>query len=156
MTHKLNNCWTLWAHKIKDDNWSINSYHKIMQINTVQDFWTIFTNIPNFRNAMFFLMREDITPVWEDPKNREGGSWSFIIPKENADEAWIDVCVLAISDNLLKNNEQITGITINPKLNISVIKIWNNINNDKFELKDDIKHLNNESKIIYKKHTPEY
>ena len=35
---KLKHYWTLWFHKIDDNNWLIDSYQKLYEIHTVKDY----------------------------------------------------------------------------------------------------------------------
>ena len=71
--------WHLWYHH-ELDNWKISGYRKIFTINTISDFWDLHNNIEyigGINNQNFFLMRDGVEPIWEDPKNRNGGCWSI-------------------------------------------------------------------------------
>ena len=37
---------------------------------------------------MLFIMRENINPIWEDVKNKEGGSFSFKIGNKFIKDIW--------------------------------------------------------------------
>ena len=81
---KLNSKWTLWYHHQKD-NWKLEGYRKIFTIETINDYWSLFKNlhiIGGISKLQYFFMREDVTPLWEDPKNRYGGCWSIKITKD--------------------------------------------------------------------------
>ena len=62
--------WTLWSHTIDNKDWSIESHSKITIIDTVSKFWRLFNNFHklNYRSYNFYLMKENITPIWEDLK----------------------------------------------------------------------------------------
>ena len=127
-------------HNIKDSNWKLNSYKKIYEIDTIQKFWSVYNNINSFDSAMFFLMKGNILPTWEDKRNANGGSWSFKISKKKTLEIWLEVMMGVIGNYLFDNNDRINGVTLNPKLSSSVIKIWvdysiNNIELLKFKHK---------------------
>ena len=66
--HKLSDTWILWAHLPHDTDWSIKSYIKICSFNTVEETISIINVLPSIlvTNCMLFLMREGITPTWED------------------------------------------------------------------------------------------
>lgn len=153
--YKLAHNYILWFHKINDKNWNFDSYIKVKKIGTICDFWSAYSKISTYNSGMFFLMKEGITPLWEDPKNINGGYWSFKIFKTQSDEIWNNLSMALIGGTLTKYNENmkyITGISISPKINNSIIKIWNNDSNA-----SDHNILNNISKLvasksIYKKH----
>ena len=75
----INSKWTLWYHSITDNKWTKDSYKKIMNINNILDYLFLKTNFEqqHLQNGMFFIMRDDIFPTWEDPDNRLGGCISF-------------------------------------------------------------------------------
>ena len=37
-------------------------------------------------------------PVWEDPRNVEGGAWTFRVSKSVSGEFWIEVLLLAVGE----------------------------------------------------------
>ena len=156
---QLNSSWVLWYHDIKNNDWTINSYINIMEFNSVEDFWKLYLNINEelIINGMFFLMRKDILPIWEHEKNINGGFWSFKIPMNQIFNAWQEISMALIGEYILndKNDiDSINGISISPKKNFSIIKIWNNgnikeINNNTLNKKI---LLFNTDEAIYKLH----
>lgn len=120
--------WSLWYHHEKD-NWKISGYKKIYDIKTIQDFWQLYNNwdkVNGINQKHYFLMRKDITPMWEDSKNIKGGCWSFKIIDSQAQELWDDLSVYLVSENITSKPDEITGISIClKKNNYSVVKIWN-------------------------------
>tara|TARA_Y100000816_G_C26108168_1_gene589809 strand:- start:7878 stop:8423 length:546 start_codon:yes stop_codon:yes gene_type:complete len=128
-TRELENKWVCWAHLPHDINWTIESYIKIVQLNTVEDTLTLNKTIPDkmIKNCMLFLMKKDINPTWEDKRNMNGGCFSFKIANKHVPQVWKDlVCCVAgetiSSDkNFLKD---VTGITISPKKTFCIVKIW--------------------------------
>ena len=79
--HPLTDKWVLWAHLPHDIDWSVNSYKKIFTLTTVEETIAIMETIPEIlvKNCMLFLMKEGIKPTWEDPRNRDGGCFSYKI-----------------------------------------------------------------------------
>jgi translation initiation factor 4E len=123
----LENNWTLWFHNINNNDWSINSYDKVFRFNNIEDFITLFRKINNFSAGMFFLMKEDIEPIWENEHNKKGGYWSFKVLKKNINQIWYTLSSQIIGNNCLNNQDThdlITGITLSPKINNCIIKIW--------------------------------
>ena len=75
--------WVLWFHNVNDSNWEQDSYEKLCEVQSIKDFWELFNTISNINAGMFFLMKEDIFPRWEDINNIDGGFWSFRIMKKD-------------------------------------------------------------------------
>jgi hypothetical protein len=68
--------WDLYYHLPHDKNWDLSSYKTIMsKISTVEETIAINERLPEnvIKYSMLFAMRAGITPMWEDPKNRNGG-----------------------------------------------------------------------------------
>lgn len=126
--YKLKNKWTLWFHHIDDPNWSEDSYIHVKDVYTLRDYYEIVNYIVNVNAGMFFFMKNDISPKWQDISNVYGGFWSYRILKSKALNLWNRLLCLLISDELTvdKNDmEEINGISISPKINNSIIKILN-------------------------------
>tara|TARA_Y100001970_G_scaffold281364_1_gene391967 strand:- start:562 stop:1068 length:507 start_codon:yes stop_codon:yes gene_type:complete len=127
--HKLSDKWVLWAHLPHDTDWSLKSYIKIMDISNLENLLMIQRAIPEkmVKNCMLFMMKAGINPTWEDPKNRDGGCFSFKISNKNVFDCW-NKLLTALSSNNISNNDKfldkITGVTISPKKTFCIIKIW--------------------------------
>lgn len=126
--HKLHDSWTLWAHLPHDTDWSLSSYKKISTLETVEDTLTLYENLPEviIKNCMLFLMRDGIQPIWEDEKNRNGGCFSYKIINKNVAYSWKNLSYVLLGETLTseKLSKYINGITISPKKNFCIIKIW--------------------------------
>lgn len=156
--YTFKNEWNVWYHHSLND-WSINGYNKIFTIKTIKDFWDFHNNINcigGINNVHFFLMKNNISPIWEDPHNKNGGSWSMLIPLEQAYNMWEKIAIDMVNSTLLGNySSSITGMSINQKNNVSIIKIWNNNKNikDGSLLPDYIPKCGN---VIYRPHKLSY
>lgn len=123
----INDKWDIWYHSITDNNWSKDSYKKIFTIENLLDYKYITDTYQqnHYQNGMFFCMKEDIFPNWEDPDNRNGGCLSFKIPSVKIIEEWNNLLLKCIKELILKdNNDEINGISISPKKEFNIIKIW--------------------------------
>ena len=122
--HNLEHLWTLYAHYWTNErsNYS-NVYEKIYDINTIEDFWKLFNNIPSpshFLNGAvmlndkqivtFSFFKEDIKPEWEDEKNKDGCEWCYRDFKtdEELDTMWRDMCLYAIGCEIECNGIRVT------------------------------------------------
>lgn len=139
MDIKFNDTWNIWYHHSKD-NWTINGYRKIYTINNAFDFWQLYNNwesLGGVYSRHFFIMKNNVKPIWEDTMNLKGGCWSYKINDNMASDLWEELSVLMVTNELV-NNTNILGLSIAiKKYNTCVIKIWNDDSN-----KNSIKHIN--------------
>lgn len=152
---KLNTEYALWYHNPNDTNWTESSYHQILSFNTTDEFWVLDKLFNNdfIENGMFFVMKENIVPIWENDKNIKGGYISWKIDKKNVYSYWIDLIGHMITDNIFQNDNDndnennknlssiINGCSISPKKNFNILKIWtsNSVEIDKLQFKDTLK-----------------
>ena len=148
----LSNKWILWFHDPLDNNWKLNSYNKISSISTINDFWNTYTFLNNkiVENSMLFLMKNNIDPLWEHTENIKGGSWSIKLQKGNLYDIWTNISIYLINEQI--SNETINGISISPKKNFCIIKIWTKQNNNDIKKLKTIKNIPYEG-IIFKAHS---
>jgi len=129
MDINLKNKWNLWYHSQKD-NWTLDGYKKIYSIENVNQFWKLYNNwnkLGGVNSKHFFLMKNDITPIWEDENNINGGCWSYKINQNQVDELWEDLSSYLVTENITSEENLVVGLSICLKKNhYSVIKIWNN------------------------------
>lgn len=154
--HKLNSKWVLWYHNPNDSNWDMKSYHKVMELISVENFWDMFTILKtsHFQNGMFFLMKNQVKPMWEDVHNVDGGCWSFRVSKKEVPKTWQELVLSALGEILINNKyaKTINGISISPKRSFSIIKIWNdNVKINEGSLLNKVPGLNMDE-LMYKPH----
>ena len=160
--YKINSKWCMWYHSIKDDKWTKDSYKKIINISNLLDYYFLQKNFEkqHLQNGMFFIMREDIFPTWEDPDNRLGGCISFKVLSNDILDSLNKLFLNLISENISLNEidfDEINGISIAPKKEFNIIKIW--LRNDTNEYKNLVKEIDPYFKLensLYKKHELEY
>ena len=160
--HKLNVRWNLWAHLPQDSDWTVKSYKLVYSFKTLEDAiaMTETTPDPLIKACMLFVMREGVSPMWEDPRNRNGGSFSYKVSNKNVCEVWRELNYVLVGDTISNNSSFVncvTGITISPKKNFCIIKIWmtNCDNQNPMVVTTDVKGLIPQG-CLFKKHTPEY
>ena len=128
METEFQNNWTVWYHNSKDD-WTINGYKKLYTIKTIEDYWKLYNNweqLGTINNKHFFIMKNDITPIWEDKNNKNGGCWSYKVSENMAQQLWDDLSLHLVTENLSSIENDIVGLSAClKKNNFSVIKIWN-------------------------------
>ena len=124
----LEESWNLYFHNPDDNDWAESSYNMIGTIITVEDWCKAnlaFSDM--WQKGMFFVMKQDIMPLWEDPMNKNGGCFSFKVNKNEASLYWFNMVCTTLSNNLGKDdkiNNNLTGISITPKRNYCILRIW--------------------------------
>lgn len=127
--HRLNSRWVLWIHPNESKNWRPESYEKIMDVMNIADFWSLINNFDKleYKKNQFFLMRYGILPIWEDKRNRSGGtcSYRFNVSDKNCLDFWFDTCMLGVNEILYTPMSDITGFSFSTKNSFAMVKIWN-------------------------------
>lgn len=127
-TTKLQYSWILWYHDPENKDYSLESYVKIADMSTPQQFWTVIDSISKeaWESGMFFFMRRGFKPLWDTPENEAGGAWSKKIEASEVYSVFVDLMVHCITNELMSSRkETLVGITISPKGPFSIVKIWN-------------------------------
>ena len=125
----LDDKWVLWFHDPKNQDWSLESYKKLWTINSIQDYWLLHKifDEKKVQEGMFFLMKENVVPLWEDKQNVNGGCWSYKINKRDIYSSWIELSMALVNQKIMKDesNNNISGISISPRKSFNILKIWN-------------------------------
>ena len=160
--NKLSDKWTLWAHLPHDTDWSIKSYKQIFTVSNVEETIAITETLPPIlvQNCMLFWMREGIKPTWEDPKNRNGGCFSYKVVNKTVYDSWKELTYFTLGNTLSKQMsfvDKVNGFTISPKKNFCIVKIWmaDCANQNPAIVTNEIKGIVSQG-CIFKKHAPEY
>jgi len=160
--HQLSDKWCLWAHLPHDTDWSMNSYKKIYTCSTLEETIAVTETLPEslVKNCMLFLMRDGIKPIWEDPKNRNGGCFSYKVSNKQVYAVWKELSYVLVGDTISAQASfvaNVTGITISPKKNFCIIKIWMSTcaNQNPAIVTNEVKDLSSQGSL-FKKHVPEY
>jgi translation initiation factor 4E len=127
-TTKLQYTWVLWYHDPENRDYSMDGYIKVGDFSTIQQFWSVIDVIPKeaWECGMFFFMRKGYRPRWEDSEHESGGAWSKKIDASQAYTSFIDLMVHCIANEMMVNRkETLAGISISPKGQFYIVKIWN-------------------------------
>lgn len=158
----LHDKWNMYYHLPHNKQWDLKSYTVILGgIHYAEEVVSLNDAISDgvIKQCMLFVMRDGITPMWEDPKNRNGGCFSFKVVNKFVPEIWRTLVLLLCGETLTTKrdvHEHVNGITISPKKNFCIVKIWL----DTTEYKDPaiiakIVNLPTEG-CLFKKHEPEF
>ena len=127
--HKLSNTWTIYAHLPHDTDWTLESYKTMFSTDKVEEFVTMTESLPDklISNCMLFIMKDNIKPIWEDAHNKNGGCFSYKISNKAVPSIWRKFSYKLVGNTLFKSDatkNNVNGITISPKKNFCIIKIW--------------------------------
>ena len=155
--HETYDKWSLYAHLPHNSDWSLESYKLIMTIETLEQLVSLLSYIPEnvVKTCMLFFMRNQIKPVWEDDANLSGGSFSFKVQNKQVIETWNKMCYVISSENMTSYENimsKINGITISPKKQFCIIKIWMSDCDNKESSIFDKLHFLEKKDAIFKKH----
>ena len=160
--HSLASTWTMWAHLPHDTDWSPESYKNIHILTSVEETIAVMETMPDIlvKNCMLFVMRTGIKPTWEDPKNRQGSCFSYKVTNKHVYNVWKELSYVLVGGTISQDKDfvaNVTGITISPKKNFCILKIWmSNCNNQNPGIiTNEVANLAS-SGSIFKKHMPEY
>lgn len=156
----LGRTYTLWSHDINNKFWDIGSYKKLVTVDNASGFWRVINNFSKIgvKFNHFFLMKNDVEPTWEHKDNRNGGVCSFKIELCRSADVFEYLSIKMVSGCLSSNSDDINGISLSPKNNWAIIKIWNK--DSKYDLSKTLmpeilgKYSN--LGIRYKANVPEY
>ena len=154
--------WNYYYHLPNDKDWTLSSYKNIMsEMNSLEKLVGLNESVTDsiIKNCMLFVMRAGITPVWEDPRNRTGGCFSYKVLNKVVASVWREMTYLVCGGSLTVDHAHmsiINGITISPKHGFCIIKIWTQ--NCTLQDPAAITPIQNLSRIgcLFKAHVPEY
>ena len=160
--YDLNDKWNLYYHLPDDKNWDITSYTTILgDIQSAEEIIALNKQISDsvISKCMLFFMRKGIAPMWEDSKNRSGGCFSYRILNKQVPDVWRSLVCLCCGETLATNvahSTHINGVTISPKKNFCIIKIW--LDTTEFQDPVFIKQIASLpiQGCLFKKHEPEF
>jgi hypothetical protein len=126
--HLLTDKWVVWSHYSHDINWSLSTYTQIMTVPSAEELCLLMSSLPEklVTSSMLFFMREGVTPMWEDVRNRFGGCFSYKIGTGDVKRCFTQACFSAAGETLgdAAFSAKVTGISVSPKKGFSVLKIW--------------------------------
>jgi hypothetical protein len=154
--------WDYYYHLPNDKNWELSGYKVILgNIDSIEKVIALNESIPEgvVKNCMLFCMKNGITPMWEDKKNRNGGCFSYKVLNKHVHQVWKDLLYSLCGETLCidkKHNSIVNGITVSPKKNFCIVKIW--LENCSVQDPNAVITIQNMPKAgcLFKKHEPEF
>jgi Eukaryotic initiation factor 4E len=147
--------WSLYFHDTGDNKWNAKSFEMLDSFISFEELWGAMKSFEDrFARGMYFLMKgvpevvgEDTkwekgnhAPLWEHKYNVYGGAYCVKVTHD-ALNIYQHYAAAAILGELTTNPlNSIIGVTISPKKNFFIMKLWN-LSADKFKDPRDIKLL---------------
>jgi hypothetical protein len=154
--------WDLYYHLPQNKSWDLDSYKLILgDIHTADKLVVIGEALTQnvLKYCMLFAMRSGVTPMWEDPKNRNGGFFSYKVANKFVPEVWKTMLYALCGETLSSNPKYsplINGITVSPKKSFCIIKIWmSDMTMQDGSVIIDIPNLTKHG-VAFKAHKPEF
>ncbi|KAI9769009.1 MAG: hypothetical protein M1839_003839 [Geoglossum umbratile] len=133
----LRHIWQFWSDKHAPNTSSdkSNSYEERLKpletASTIKVFWEILNNVEPSRMYLkdsYHFFKKGVKPIWEDPRNVNGGCWTFRVNKSTSEAFWSEILVLVVGEQLqevVERGDDICGVTISARFNSHLIMIWN-------------------------------
>ena len=124
--NKLNNGW---IHYQNDNDWTLESYKLISKFSYLKEIALFIENLHEsiIKKTMVFFMKDSILPLWETQDNIDGGCFSYKISNNNIVAIFKILLYKIVGNTLIDDeniNNNINGLSISPKKNFCIIKIW--------------------------------
>lgn len=121
--------YTLWYHNPNENLFTESTFTKVLDINKPEELFAmhklLILNQKILLNGLFYIMKDNIKPVWNNKHHINGGSLSWKIDRHLSVKYWENLVALFISGNFNHLEKyKVTGISINPKKNCNILKIW--------------------------------
>jgi len=130
--HPLQNRWSMWYFKNdKAKDWKSNQ-RLIASCDTVEDFWALFNHLkpPSGLQAGcdYSFFKEGIEPMWEDPRNIEGGRWLINLQRHqrnvDLDMFWQETLLCLIGEIFDPYSDEVLGAVVNIRPKGDKLAIW--------------------------------
>ncbi|MCJ1447284.1 MAG: hypothetical protein MMC23_007795 [Stictis urceolatum] len=125
-------CWTFYHDRHSDTADYTGRLTVLLEnIISLKPFWEAFNRFPlenlRMKDSVHFFKR-GVRPVWEDPRNVRGGSWTFRVPKDKSAQFWKETLLLAVGEqfaDVLEPRDDICGLSLSTRFNSNLITVWN-------------------------------
>jgi len=130
--HPLKHKWAMWYFKNdKSKDWKENQRY-VYSFHTVEDFWALYNHLvpPSELQSGcdYSLFKEGIEPMWEDPKNVDGGRWLINSMKQQRqavlDRIWMETLLCLVGEAFDDASDEVCGTVVNIRPKGDKLAIW--------------------------------
>jgi len=164
---ELKDEWRFWHDSVSikglDKNKYLQKLEKGVPFNKMSEFWkqwkqTVESDGSFTEGSNIRFFKKNITPIWEDPNNRDGGNWQIILSSHSKQEA-IQLglkLLLIIIQRKLGYQKDICGAVLSVRSGLNfVFTVWNRSSKDKKKIEivaAKLGKLFHEQHIQYRQH----
>jgi translation initiation factor 4E len=143
----------------------LNNLTKVSSFQTIRSFWSCWNEVQeqcslseNDGAANYHMFKDNIKPVWEDPKNAKGGKWVVVLPHSATEEETVRLWMSLALTLLLGEwgvESEINGAVLSARPWGSMLSVWNRNANDKQlieEVSKKLKELFGVENVKYQRH----
>ncbi|KAG2425012.1 hypothetical protein HXX76_014170 [Chlamydomonas incerta] len=127
-SHPLRDTWVVWMHSSHSQDWSLPSYKVLAVCTTAEELWSVWRATSGFLNdAMFFFMKQEYPPRWDEVQYREGGYLSLKVDSRGLGRMAEELICKAAGGTLLRADcdaSPVVGVSISCKGRSSILKLW--------------------------------
>lgn len=132
----FNSSWSLYYMDQRDTASGAFEPTEIAQIPSIESFWRVFNNVPKPSelpvNATLYLFRTNVAPKWEDPKNRNGGCFTWWTNdffegqlSGQLDKRWERVCCMCLGESWSEPlRAHVMGVVVKLRERAHSIQLW--------------------------------
>lgn len=130
--HPLQYKWVLWYCKQdRAKDWE-DCLKQVATFETVEDFWALYNHIQLASGLSwgsdYYLFKEGIRPMWEDPQNVEGGRWLIQVDRarrnELLDHYWLELLMAVVGEQFDDFGEYVCGVVVNVRQKGDKVSLW--------------------------------
>jgi len=130
--HPLQYRWVLWYCKQDRTKPWEECLKEVATFDTVEDFWALYNHIQLASGLSwgsdYYLFKEGIRPMWEDPNNIEGGRWLIQVDKarrnELLDHYWLELLMAVVGEQFEECGENVCGVVVNIRQKGDKVSLW--------------------------------
>ena len=156
--HRPAGPWSAYYHEPEDETWTTESYKKLQVCESWESLGALLRELGPHKttNGLLRVMRGDYSPLWENNGNIYGGTYCLKVRRRSAIEVFQRYLAASILGGCTMDAANtIVGVTISPKKDSCIIKIWN-LDCRRFSTATDLKILHEDirhEEILYRKQT---
>mmetsp|Transcript_27463 Transcript_27463/g.107470 ORF Transcript_27463/g.107470 Transcript_27463/m.107470 type:complete len:201 (-) Transcript_27463:515-1117(-) len=114
-----------------------SSIKEIGSFGSIEDFWSFYSHLtrPNDLavNTDYYMFREPVKPLWEDPENKNGGRWTIRMKKGIANRAFEDMSICLIGEQF-DEYETVNGLALSVRYQEDVLSLWTRTSDEQSRL----------------------
>ncbi|KAL1988950.1 hypothetical protein VTN96DRAFT_6939 [Rasamsonia emersonii] len=134
--------WTVWFDKHCDSNNNNRLYVLHEDVADIATFYRVYNNYPwdkiRLRDSVH-IFRKGVKPVPDDPENRNGGCWTFRVPKAKSQAFFHEIAILCMANEfqaaLESEHDHVLGVSTSVRFNSHLISVWNKLGSNERSIK---------------------